>query len=88
RIKRVHKEPPVILRALLILPVMDSFDYLGGGLFRFWTLLILPDFENQKSPQELPVILRALSILPVVDSFDYPGSGLFRFWTLLILPDF
>ncbi|CAG8568679.1 7776_t:CDS:2, partial [Cetraspora pellucida] len=79
RIKRVHKEPLVILRALLILSVMDSFDYLGGGLFQFWTLLILPDFENQKSPQEPLVILRALSILPVVDSFDYSGGGLFQF---------
>ncbi|CAG8552352.1 4141_t:CDS:2, partial [Dentiscutata heterogama] len=71
RIKRVHKEPPVILRALLILQAMDSFVYLGGGLF-----------QDQKSPQELLVILRAPSILLVVDSFDYSGGGLFQFWTL------
>ncbi|CAG8761188.1 6743_t:CDS:1, partial [Dentiscutata erythropus] len=41
--QRVHKEPPVILR-LLILSVLDSFDS-PGGLFRFsrwWTFSILP----------------------------------------------
>ncbi|CAG8568699.1 7777_t:CDS:2, partial [Cetraspora pellucida] len=80
-IKKVHKEPPVILR-LLILLVVDSFDYSGDGLFRlqwFWTLLILPGFdffdsqENQRVHKEP---LWTFSILPVVlDSFDSP-----KFW--------
>ncbi|CAG8475247.1 92_t:CDS:2, partial [Dentiscutata heterogama] len=73
-----QKSPQRTTRALLILLVVDSFNYPSGRLFRFWTLLILLDF----------VILRALSILSVMDSFDYPGGRLFQFWTLLILLDF